>query len=105
MASLEMRGFGTCRNSNEASFFRLVQEFAEKNDAVFFVDSGEGKCVDEPDFFATDLSGWIIPTEKADAFEALWPLDDDNRENWRDCFAFVRWSTDGDGIILALESA
>ena len=98
MSELEVRGFGACMNEAEASYFRAVQDFvAKEEDGVFFIDCEEGKSVIEPDFYASDLSGWIIPADRADEFEAHWPPDDYYDALWRDSYVFIRWGIEDDG--------
>ena len=50
-----------------------------------------------------DLSGWLIPEDKADVFQA--EFDTGNvSEKWNDYVFFAIWKKEEDGISIAFES-
>lgn len=94
-----MRGLCTLETEKFKNFFALVQEEAKKQDAVFFLESGDGNDYECGDLDCADLFGWLIPKADADRFEAIWkknPHDIEALDAWYDESCFVRWEmTDG----------
>lgn len=75
-------------------FFKLVQDTANKQGAQFFMDSGEGRDIVTEEFEGEDISGWLIPMEKADEFEKDWMQKQgkDMDDRWDPYFLFAIWS-------------
>ena len=92
-----MRGLRTREESKFVSFFELVEEEANKNNAVFFLDCGEGNDFETVSYSGEDLRGWLIPKNRADAFETQWRTDDD-LESWDDYITWALWH-DNDSTI------
>ena len=86
-----MRGLKTQEGKNFEAFFRLVQREAEKINAVFFLDCGEGHEFFSEHIEGEDLRGWLIPNSKADAFEKEWKNGTPGDE-WQDEIIWAVWS-------------
>ena len=100
MDTLGVRGFGTSRSRAELRFQKMVQEAASSLGKVFFVDNDECECIDEDDLFATDMTGWLVPPDRADEFETDQPFDGGQLwRKWSEFFIWVRWTLDDDGAL------
>lgn len=95
-----MRGLKTQEGAKFNRFFRLIQDEARKHNAVFFAFAGEGREIFLPDIECDDMSGWLIPMEKADEFEKEWNVDNSGShlEKWSDYFTWAEWS-EQNGVI------
>ena len=67
-----MRGLCTSEGEKFKNFFALVQEEVKKKDAIFFLESGDGRDFEYGDLDCADLCGWLVPEAEADEFEAIW---------------------------------
>ena len=102
-AGSTIRGIRTAADLADAgfvSFFRIVQDAAARAGGVFFLWSGEGHELIDDELDGEDLSGWLVPFERADEFELKWlarpcQIGDD----FDDDAAFARWSKDSSGNI------
>lgn len=101
-----MRGLKHPERENEKffSFFKILQEFAQKHGAIFFIDSGEGRELFTDTLEGENLSGWLIPINKADEFEKFWKSTSDNSTlfgtRWDDMFRFAIWSMDNGNLSI-----
>lgn len=88
-----MRGLKTQENSNFNRFFQLIQDAAAKRDAVFFAFAGEGNDLILTNIECEDMTGWLIPQNKAAEFEPEWKAssDLDHLERWSDYFLWAEW--------------
>lgn len=86
-----MRGLRKPEGKKFDAFFRLVQHEAEKRNAVFFLDCGEGRDFETDSIEGEDLRGWLIPSEKADTFEKEW-LTGNPADEWANEIAWAIWS-------------
>lgn len=89
-----MRGLCTSEGEKFKNFFALVQEEVKKKDAIFFLESGDGRDFEYGDLDCADLCGWLVPEAEADEFEAIWkrnPHDLDALEAWEDVLGFAEW--------------
>lgn len=86
-----MRGLRTHEGNEFAKFFQLVQEEAKKKNAVFFLECGEGNEFSGEGIEGEDLRGWLIPEQKADAFEREWKNGDPG-DDWENNIAWALWS-------------
>ena len=96
-----MRGLCTSEGEKFKNFFALVQEEAKKKDAIFFLESGDGRDFEYGDLDCADLFGWLIPAAEADEFEGIWkknPRDLKALDRWYDVLGFAEWEM-GDGKI------
>lgn len=98
-----LKGFGS-DDEKFLRFFSIVQDTASKMGCVFFCWAGEGNEFETDRLDGENLSGWLVPNEFADDFEAQWaaqweenssPIDD--RFDKYDVFAV--WSVDGSGAL------
>lgn len=85
-----MRGLKTQEGNKFEKFFSLVQSKAREAKSVFFLDCGEGNDFSTNVMEGEDLRGWLIPTEKADAFEREW-LQSDPGDEWEDYITWALW--------------
>ena len=97
-----MRGLRTQEGEKFERFFALVEKKAEKKDAVFFLDSGEGHDFENDNMEGENLSGWLIPNEKVKEFEAAY-IDRANLSEWIDYYAWVSWENKENKIIASVE--
>lgn len=96
-----MKGLRTQENNNFIKFFEVVQSEAEKIGKVFFLDCEEGHDGSVNGMEVCNLSGWLIPADKANEFELLWKREKED-DNWSDFFVFVSWK-DENGLKIVFE--
>ena len=85
-----MKGLRTQETSKFRKFFKIVQESAKEKGCVFFLEAGDGRDIETSEFEGEDLSGWLVPIDKANEFEPEWLVDDID-EKWLDYFCFAEW--------------
>ena len=98
-----MRGLRKQETEKFHRFFALIQAEAEKHDAVFFADAGDGNEFEAATMEGENMMGWLIPTDRVEEFELLWQasaVDDD----WTEFFLWALWTKAGDQIIIRFES-
>ena len=88
-----MVGLRTQESSEFERFMEIVQSQAGTQGAVFFLDCGEGREIIHGDVEGEDLSGWLIPESRSEAFEEEF-LSGDVGERWNEFFHFARWRLD-----------
>lgn len=93
-----MKGLRTKENEKFLRFFAIVQKEAEKNQSVFFLDSGDGREFETDTLEGEDLMGWLIPLEKVSAFEKEWEKNNVSDE-WSEFFCWVIWENSSNPII------
>ena len=93
-----MRGLRKQESKKFEKFFEIVQSTAALQNSVFFLDAGEGRDFENSEMEGEDLSGWLVPNEKADEFEEFWSKNDVS-DDWSDMFGFAIWS-DADNPII-----
>lgn len=96
-----MKGLRTQENNNFIKFFEIVQSEAAKLGKVFFLDCEEGHDGSVNGMEVCNLSGWLIPAEKANEFELAWKKGGED-DNWIDFFEFVSWK-DENGLKIIFE--
>ena len=89
-----MRGLRTQEGEKFERFFELVQKEALKYGGVFFLDSGEGHDFDNGFMEGENISGWLIPLEKADNFEKEYLKNYNDLEDWEEYFCWVEWENE-----------
>ena len=101
-----MRGLKTQEGSKFNRFFQLVQDEAQKKNAVFFLLSGEGRDIVLPNLEGEDLSGWLIPADRADEFEKDWQISDSSEhlKKWDDYFLWAEWKEQNGVISIQFKS-
>ena len=73
-----MKGLRTQEGIKFESFFNIVQKFANRQNAVFFLKSGEGNEIIRNDFEGEDLFGWLIPNDLVEKFETFANWEESN---------------------------
>ena len=89
-----MVGLRTWEGEKFERFFTLVQKEALKKDSVFFLDSGEGHIFENESMEYSDLSGWLVPREKAKEFEKEYMKKWGDPEGWDDYFCWAEWENE-----------
>lgn len=85
-----MQGLRTQENDKFCRFLSLVQAEAERHNAVFFVEAGDGNEFVTDVLECEELMGWLIPKDRVHEFEPIWKaykVDDD----WTDYFLWAEW--------------
>ena len=97
-----MKGLRTQESSNFIKFFEIVQEKANQDGCIFFLDSGEGNDRLFADMEISDLSGWLIPIEESEKFETIFENHTED-DKWIDFFSFVKPIIVGNTINVVFE--
>lgn len=85
-------------------FFELVQREANKRNSVFFVNAGDGHEADIDTLTCEDLSGWLIPKERADEFEKIWVKENADTSKWdEEFFCFAVWTANEETVEISFE--
>ncbi|MDD6298603.1 hypothetical protein [Hornefia butyriciproducens] len=95
-----MQGLRTLEGKKFETFFKIVQDEALTGGKIFFLDSGEGQEFETDDMEGENLSGWLVPIEKAYEFEKQFIKRDIDNEKWDDFFSFARWSWSNQQITI-----
>ena len=92
-----MRGLRTSETKEFLKFFNKVQELANVESKVFFLDFGECKQIEFEDMEVDILFGWLIPQELSDDFEKLYII---NRieEKWNEFYSLVDFKIKGNSL-------
>lgn len=85
-----MRGLKTHEGNEFLAFFKLVQEEANRQGCVFFLDCGEGNEFSADGIEGEDLRGWLVSQSAADRFERTWQSGNPGDE-WEDNIAWALW--------------
>lgn len=97
-----MKGLRTQETNKFNNFFALIQAEAERQDAVFFADAGDGNDFVTPTMEGENMMGWLIPAKQALEFEPLWEASDVD-DSWSDFYKWAVWSQVGDTIKIRFE--
>lgn len=82
-----MVGLRSQETNKFKNFFELVQKEANKQNCVFYLETGCGNGYEDDEIECENLQGWLIPQNKAQEFENVWKQ---RRED--DTFVeFFRW--------------
>ncbi len=98
-----MRGLKTQEGHSFLRFFQIVQNEAQRRNAVFFLECGEGNEYFADDIEGEDLRGWLIPEEQADLFEALWEAGTPGDE-WADCIVWALWKSPSNTLSITFRN-
>lgn len=100
-----MRGLRWPENEKFECFFSFVQQAARKEHAMFFLFAGEGRTFTTSNMEGEDLSGWLIPDEKATEFELQWQQNNSLAalQKWVDYFVWVVWRDKNGEILVKFE--
>lgn len=93
-----MQGLRTQENEKFLRFFAMVQAAAEKMDAVFFVDCGQGDVFENDKIECEDLCGWLIPCERVAEFEPLFLANGEEQNEFDDFYRLADYVVDGDSV-------
>lgn len=85
-----MAGLRTHEDARFVKFIDLVQAAAEKQGKVFFLECEDGNDASLKDMDVSDLTGWLVPKDKAPEFEAIWLARQEN-DDWIDFYRAVTW--------------
>lgn len=94
-----MLGLRTQEEQNFKDFFSFVQSAAGKLGCIFFLDTGEGNEKNINGIETMNLSGWLVPLEKAEEFEKIWKEEKEN-DDWVDFFKFASVVNDNMEIVF-----
>ena len=95
----KIRGIRTEENEAFCNYFRIVQKEAEKQGCFYFADCGEGHELFMEQLEGENLSGWLIPIEKADVFEKFF-LDNNVPDEWDEYWCCAEWSIEDGQVII-----
>jgi hypothetical protein len=100
-----MRGLKTEEDDKFIKFFNLVQLQAGKQDAVFFLDCGEGNEVETDEISGENLSGWLVPNNKAAQFEQEWKSHNGvfYSTKWDKFFCWALWKNSRGNINISFK--
>lgn len=93
----------TEENAKFLRFFERVQQEAAKRDAVFFLDCGLGKVVENDSFECEDLAGWLIPNEKASEFEPFFLESSEVQHDYDDFYIAVDFELSDNDVKVILD--
>ncbi|MCQ2604551.1 MAG: hypothetical protein MJ215_05875 [Spirochaetia bacterium] len=99
MRELKTLGIRTPENDKFLRFFSMVQDAAKEKKSVFFLDSGEGNEITDDDINAEDLTGWLIPSDKADSFSQIYTSFKE-LDKFDDFYVFVSWKKKDSKFII-----
>ena len=85
-----MAGLRTHEDGKFVKFIDLVQAQAKKQGKVFFLECEDGHDASFDDMDVAELTGWLVPQEKAEEFEAVW-LAWKEDDDWVDFYISVTW--------------
>ena len=94
-----MKGLRTQEGIKFESFFNIVQKFANRQNAVFFLKSGEGNEIIRNDFEGEDLFGWLIPNDLVEKFEKEFAARTEG-DTWEKFETFANWEESNNSIII-----
>lgn len=77
-------------------FIEIIQQTAAKKGSVFFLDCKEGHEQVKNGLIASDCSGWLVPAEEAEEFNAEY-MDFSECDCWDKYFAWETWYEDENG--------
>ena len=97
-----MLGLRTKENLEFINFFKLVQEEAKKQDAVFFLDYGCGDVLTIGNIEYEDGVGWLIPNGVAKDFEQQF-LNYSIGSEWDKFEAWLDWKQTSDRVSITIE--
>jgi len=97
-----MKGLKTQEKKKFKRFFKIVQREAERQNAVFFLEAGDGREFSTETLDGEDLQGWLIPQDRADEFQKQW-INNNFTEDWDDFFGFAIWEKDGETVKIRFD--
>lgn len=83
-----MLGLRTKESDRFLKFFSKVQEKANLEDKVFFLDFGECKDIEFEDMEVDTLFGWLIPKQDSKDFENIF-INGKIEDKWNDFYKTI----------------
>ena len=100
-----MRGLRKRESVEFERFFAIVQKEARSRNCVFFADAGDGIDVLLPGIEGEDMSGWLIPNNRADEFESQWETQTSSElDEWDDFFTFAEWKLEQGNLTITFNN-
>ncbi len=93
-----MLGLRTKEDPKFEKYMELVQKAAKKQGCAFYLECEDGNDASFDDMDVSELTGWLVPEDKALEFEAVWLLWKED-DTWIDYYRSVVWSQDKKGRI------
>ena len=97
-----MLGLRTQENTKFVNFLKIVQGEARKNNNIFFFDTQESVESIIGDCECCELSGWLVPNEKADAFQKEYEKFND--DTLKEDYVWVSWKHVNNSISISFEN-
>ena len=98
-----MKGLRTQESEKFLKFFAMVQAEAERRNAVFFADCGEGRVFENDSMECEDMSGWLIPKAEEKIFEPLFMSNSINQHGFDRYRCYVDYNiTEDNGIAVRI---
>ncbi len=96
-----MQGLRKQENPEFAKYWEIVQSKANDLQSIYFLDAGEGREYFGDGIEAEDVSGWLIPKNKADEFKLLWDNRSDKLfdDEWDEFYVFAEWQVGKDNSL------
>ena len=93
-----MVGLRTQENIKFMRFWEMIQNKASEMNCTFFLDCGEGNDYSDDTIECENLTGWLIPNEKRDEFEAVFLSNDSIDDKWAEFLSLVKWEHNNNSI-------
>ena len=97
-----MLGLRTQETEKFNAFFNIIQNEAKAQAMVFFADAGDGNEFETDDLEGENMMGWLVPVEKANAFEEIW-REEKVDDSWSDFFKWAIWTSNDGKIKIKFE--
>lgn len=94
-----MQGLRTQEDKKFNRFWEIVQNTANEQGKMFFLECGEGREFFLDDMEGEDLRGWLIPTENIEEFKKEWEADNVS-DKWIDNIFWAEWMNTGGTITV-----
>lgn len=86
-----MLGLRTKESEKFVKYFAIVQDAAEKQGCIYYLDAGDGRDFETEEYEGEDLMGWLIPKDKQAEFELEWRKGDVS-DDWSDYYIWAIWN-------------
>lgn len=96
-----MLGLRTQENVKFVNFLKIIQNEAHKSNNTFFFDTQESVESLIGDYECSELSGWLVPNEKAEAFQREYEKFNDDM--LKGDYVWVSWKHIDDSISVFFE--
>lgn len=96
-----MLGLRTQENVKFVNFLKIIQNEAQKSNKTFFFDTQESVEKVIGDCECSELSGWLVPNEKTEAFQREYEKFDDDK--LKEDYVWVSWKRIDNSISISFE--